>query len=89
MQIKQVQAKECYNLRESVLRPGQPKENWTFAEDNNQETIHLAALNSGCVVGVVSLLPEPRNGCQWRLRGMAVHPEFRGKGVGRNKVKGL
>ncbi len=58
MLIEQVSAVDCYNLRESVLRQGQPKENWTFEADDDLRTIHLAINNGEEIVGVVSLLPE-------------------------------
>ena len=42
MLIERVSAKDCYQLRESILRPGQPIENWTFDADDDPRTIHLA-----------------------------------------------
>ncbi|MDP7009120.1 MAG: GNAT family N-acetyltransferase [Phycisphaerales bacterium] len=86
MLIEEVTAQDCYNLRESILRPGQPKENWTFEADDDPKTIHLAAKLNGTIVGIVSLLPEDNNEVfnhPWRLRGMAVLEKYRGQGVGK------
>jgi len=85
MLIKRVTSEDCYELRESILRPGQPKENWTFVEDNNLRTIHLAVEQEGEIIAIVSLLPEANPDCPnhpWRLRGMAVKEDLRGQGVG-------
>ncbi len=82
MQIERVSAEDCYGLRESILRPGQPKENWTFDADDDAHTIHLAMKIDEEVIAIVSLLPEVNTGCPWRLRGMAVAEKFRGQGIG-------
>ena len=86
MLIERVQASDCYVLRESILRPGQPKENWTFDLDEDQRSIHLAMMDRGIVVAIVSLLPEQKNDYSWRLRGMAVLQKFRGQGIGKQLV---
>lgn len=86
MLIEQVQASDCYFLRESILRPGQPKENWTFAADHDPRTTHLAIKQNEEIIGIVSLLPEKNEAVSqhpWRLRGMAVKYELRGRGVGK------
>ena len=90
--IEQVTAEDCYMLRESILRPGQPKENWTFDTDDAPRSIHLAFKQAGEVVGVVSLLPEPHPEYPdhtWRLRGMAVREDLQGQGIGEQLMQGL
>jgi len=89
MLIEPVQASDCYHLRESILRPGQPKENWMFDADDDPRTIHLALKNDGEIVAIVSLLPEKKDDCTWRLRGMAVNQELRGQGVGKQLLIAL
>ena len=89
MRIKQILAKDCYSLRESVLRPGQPKENWTFKEDDNKKTLHLGMEHDGEIIAIVSLLPEEKEGSKYRLRGMAVQEEFRGQGIGQQLLVAL
>ncbi|MBC8522575.1 GNAT family N-acetyltransferase [PVC group bacterium] len=86
MLIEEVTAKDCYELRESILRPGQPIDNWTFEADDDPRTIHLAVKQNEEIIGIVSLLPEKNNSSPnhpWRLRGMAVKHELRGRGVGK------
>ena len=89
MLIAQVTAEDCYGLRESILRPGQPKENWTFESDDDSRTIHLAVKDGDEIVAIVSLLPEEKNDCPWRLRAMAVLDQFRGQGVGQELLVAL
>ena len=90
MLIQLVSAEDCYKLRESILRPGQPKENWTFESDGDSRTIHLAMKNGdNNIVGVVSLLPEAKEGFPWRLRGMAVQEENRREGIGQELLNEL
>ena len=90
--IEQITAEDCYELRESILRPGQPKENWTFDTDDAPRSIHLAFKQAGEVAGVVSLLPEPHPEYPdhpWRLRGMAVREDLQGQGIGQKLMQGL
>ncbi len=89
MLIERVTAKDCYGLRESILRPGQPKVNWTFDADDDPRTIHLAMKDGSEVGAIVSLLPEEKEGCTWRLRGMAVKDSLRGEGVGQQLLVAL
>ncbi len=89
MLTERVSAKDCYVLRETILRPGQPKENWTFDADDDPRTIHLAMKNGDDIVAIVSLLPEEKSGCPWRLRGMAVVEKYRGQGVGQKLLIAL
>jgi len=92
MLIERVSASDCYGLRESILRPGQPKENWTFEADDDPRTIHLAMKQGSEIIAIISLLPETNPDCPnhpWRLRGMAVSEEFRGQGVGKQLLDAL
>jgi len=92
MNIERVSASDCYELRETILRPGQPKENWTFNADDDPRTIHLAMKQDDAIVAIVSLLPESNPDSPdhpWRLRGMAVRDEFRGHGVGEELLEAL
>lgn len=90
--IEQVRAEDCYVLRESILRPNQPRENWTFDTDEDPRSIHLAFMQDKEVVGIVSLLPEPHPECPdhpWRLRGMAIRGDLQGQGIGQQLIQGL
>jgi len=80
-----VSSKECHPLRERILRPGQPASAWTYELDEAPRAMHFAIKENGETLGVASLLPEAREDGRecWRLRGMAVVPEARGRGFGR------
>ena len=92
MLIEEVTAKDCYELRESILRPGQPIDNWTFEADDDPRTIHLAVKYKSEIIGIVSLLPEKNEEVPnhlRRLRGMAIAENFRGRGVGQELLRTL
>lgn len=71
-------------LRHAVLRPGQPMGAAAYPQDDDPETLHLAAYDeAGAVVGCATLFPEALDGVPaWRLRGMATAPAARGEGYG-------
>jgi GNAT superfamily N-acetyltransferase len=74
-------------MRRSVLRDGRTDLEVAFAEDDREDTTHLAALGGdGSVLGVLTVFPEPYAGRPgapaWHLRGMAVDPDTQGRGVG-------
>lgn len=86
-----VKAADCLPLRERILRPGQAPSAYTYAQDGDPRALHFGVRAGKVLVGVASLLPEPRGGAYpggpgpetWRLRGMAVEEERRGTGLGR------
>jgi GNAT superfamily N-acetyltransferase len=79
-------------LRQSVLRPGRPAEESVFPGDDDPRTVHVAArlAPGGEVVAVGTLLaeappwpvPDQVGARSWRIRGMATHPDARGRGIG-------
>lgn len=84
--VRRVPVADVRPLRLEILRPGQPPPAALYPGDDDQTTVHAAAFEGGCVVGIASLYAEPRAGGPepaWRLRGMATADKFRGKGVGR------
>lgn len=74
-------------LRGRVLRPGRPPSASVFPGDEAADTLHLAvfAPEDGPCVGIASIYHE--NGL--RLRGMAVDPDWQGKGVGALLIRRL
>ena len=86
MRIEKSTLDAIWPLRAEVLRDGQPPESARFYGDHDPRTLHLAALgDGGRVIGCLSLMVRPMPGAPaWthQLRGMAVHPEHRGRGVG-------
>jgi GNAT superfamily N-acetyltransferase len=79
-------------LRQSVLRPGRPAEESVFPGDDDPRTLHIGAGlgPGGEIVAVGTLLaeappwpvPDELSVRCWRIRGMATHPEVRGRGIG-------
>jgi GNAT superfamily N-acetyltransferase len=82
--VEQVRPELTYALRESVLRPGSSWAELQFPGDREHSSGHFAAYLEHEVVGVASVIEEPETDGPglWRLRGMAVSPENRGRRVG-------
>jgi predicted GNAT family N-acyltransferase len=84
--VEQVRPEVTYGLRAAVLRPGWTPMRARLPGDGDPRAMHFAAYDrADRIVGVVAVLPQPTPDGEpgWRLRGMAVHPEERGEGVGR------
>jgi GNAT superfamily N-acetyltransferase len=82
--FQRVTAREIIDLRHAVLRAGLPKESAKFSGDGDPEAVHLAARDGAKVVGCATVLVNEWDGeraCQ--LRGMAVDPVYRRRGVGK------
>lgn len=90
--VRESSAAETIALRSLVLRPGHPIEESHFPCDAMAVTFHLVAESSGPILGCATLHPENHPLAQeelspWRLRGMAVHPEAQGLGIGRRLLE--
>jgi ribosomal protein S18 acetylase RimI-like enzyme len=87
MRIAFIKANECWSLRHKVLRPHQTIEDCDYPNDRNPDSFHLGAFEGGRLVGVGSFYKEKQETIaghiQWRLRGMAIDPDFRSVGAGR------
>jgi GNAT superfamily N-acetyltransferase len=87
IEVVEVRAVDCHDLRRRVLRVGTPSDDVEFAEDERSDTFHLAAADAGGrLVGVATFFLQTT---PWRegeraaqLRGMAVDPTAQGQGVG-------
>lgn len=79
-------SKDIINLRQSVLHPNGPVTRVTYSPDTDTLAIHICVRKYGELVAVGTMLPEDeqeaRSESVWRIRGMAVHPEMQGKGLG-------
>lgn len=84
MRIQFIKAKDTWPLRQLVLRPGQPIEECDFPNDRNPDGFHLGAEEQGSIIAIGSFYPERHDALkgwkQYRLRGMATHPDHRGQG---------
>jgi predicted GNAT family N-acyltransferase len=85
MKVLRINASDTYQIRNQILRPGQPIEACHFAEDENEQTFHLGAFIDSKLVSVASFYFERNEKFeeeyQYRLRGMATLAEHQGKGL--------
>jgi predicted GNAT family N-acyltransferase len=89
--VAPITAAQTYPLREAVLRPGKPLEAVQFDGDDDATTVHLGALADNKIVAIASWYREKFSGStahnQWRLRGMAVAPQWQRSGCGRALIE--
>ncbi len=74
-------------LRQRILRPGQAEHELVYPGDDDADSLHVGAFDGERLLGVASVYRQPPEGAagtpgDWRLRGMAVVPEARLRGVG-------
>ena len=81
---------EHLDLRFRVLRENQPRESAHYPGiDDDKRTKFLGAFIGDKLVGCATLQVDPKNGCKYRIRGMAVEPNNRNQGIGTKIVKKL
>lgn len=88
IEIKRIKAKETYGIRLNVLRKNIDLP-YTFTGDLEKETFHLGLFLDQQLIGVVSFMKsayKDLTGKQYQLRGMAILPEFQGKGYGKKLI---
>jgi GNAT superfamily N-acetyltransferase len=84
--VEEITAAETHPLRRAVLRAGDPASDVRFPQDELPGAFHLGAFVDGELVGVASFAlaatPYRDAAVGWQLRGMAVHSDQQGLGVG-------
>ena len=89
--IRPISAEKTRPLRQSILRPGYPPELSIYPLDHKPGTFHAGAFQGDKLVGTASLNQEPPpfsdEPQSWRLRGMAVVEEWRGRGIGKELLE--
>lgn len=83
--IHTITSQDTIAIRHRVLREGMPVEACYFDKDDAEGTFHLGGYADGIHAGVCTfqLQEHPLTGKEaYRLRGMAVLPEYRGLGIG-------
>ena len=87
---------QTHSLRHAILRPNQPLAACVYPGDDAPTSFHLgirdADASPGDLIAIASFYREPLPGDtggspQLRIRGMAVLPEHRNKGLGRALVE--
>jgi predicted GNAT family N-acyltransferase len=84
IEIRRVPVAAVYDLRHQILRAGLQRQAAHFDGDDLPDTVHIAALQNGRVIGCATVLTNSFNGqraCQ--LRGMAVEAGTQRRGIGR------
>ena len=91
MQVRLVSTSELYALRNLVLRPGQPLNTTFYDKDHDIDTFHMAISIKSKVRCIATFYPEKMEGVYsrkaYRLRGMATHPNYRSKGLGKDLMQ--
>lgn len=91
MRVQFIKAADTYPLRLKVLRPGGIEEDVHFANDRLEGAFHLGVSIGGHRICVGSFYPEAHPELsgwkQFRLRGMATHPDFQGQGAGGRSLR--
>ena len=88
--VKKIATADTLSIRQRVLRPNWSVEQCQFEGDQNETTFHVGAFKDGALIGIATMMrdisAELATICtdQYRLRGMAVLPEYRDQGVGRS-----
>lgn len=86
MRIRFIKPPETHLLRQLVLRPGQPLDEMEWPQDEAADSFHLAMEDQGMILAVASFQKERHERLlgwkQFRIRGMATHPDHQGKGIG-------
>lgn len=87
--VRCVTADVVRRWRQTWLRPMQPPAGSHFAGDEDDDTGHFAIVEGGTVLCIASIYCQADDrvtgapaDAQWRLRGMATHPEQFSRGLG-------
>ena len=86
--IKQISAADTLAIRQQVLRPNLVIDQCHFDGDEEETTFHIGAVQNDSVIGIATMMidrsPELTElaDAQYRLRGMAVLPEYRDQKIG-------
>ena len=93
IQIKEILAKQTYELRHPLLRKGQPYDSCQLENDNHPQSIHLGAYSSSQLVGILSAMPnccpDYNDQTAFQLRAMAVHPEFQRRKIASQLIQNI
>lgn len=85
IEYSRVSLEEVMSIRQRVLRPNGSISDTIVPADRSEYAAHFAAHLDAEVIGAVSIAPDPCPGKKddnaYRLRGIAVLPQFHGQGI--------
>jgi len=90
MRIAFIAADETLPLRSLQLRDGWELDRCRFDSDKMEEAFHLAHISDEEVVCILSLHPQNHEGLKgagFQLRGMATHPHYYKRGLGKSLIE--
>lgn len=91
MQVKQIDAKDTYRVRSTMLRPGLELTHCHFDGDFDDLTFHLGAYDSDVLASVASFYlrshKDFKEEYQYQLRGMATLKDYQHRGYSRSLLK--
>ena len=90
MKIELTSVENIIPHRQAILRPGQDESTVLYDFDKDSLTGHFSLIIDDKITGIVSLLPDSHpdsDQANWRIRGMGVYEEFRGKGFGKKLLQ--
>ena len=84
--LKKVESTDLYPLRNIVLRNNKGIQHCKFDGDENEDTVHFAAIKNQSIIGGVSLINNNTNEVKSlkniQLRGMAVYRNYQKNKIG-------
>lgn len=83
-ELRNITSEETWPVRHPVLRKGRPLEDVYMEADEKESTFHIGMFYNTKIIGVASFMEDAKDiftGKQYRLRGMAVLPEYRKRGI--------
>lgn len=87
LEIKKVSTKDILSIRQQVLRNGKPIKECLFDGDNLETTQHFGLYKYQKITAIATIMKDNSIAFshlkQFRLRGMAVLPEFQHLGLGK------
>ncbi len=85
MFFKTISASEAYPCRRMVLRENKGPIEVPFQGDDDEDSIHFAAVIGGNIVAVLSALPIKKH--QYQFRGMAVLQDYQANNIGKKLLQ--
>ncbi|MGZ3779988.1 MAG: GNAT family N-acetyltransferase [Pseudobdellovibrionaceae bacterium] len=90
-EIKEISARETFQLRRDVLKPFLSLEECVNEGDHLPTTFHLGLFHKNKIVSIATFIleshPDFSAGLPYRLRGMATDKNFQGQGFGQKLLR--